>query len=64
MLQDVGATDIAEIEQELVEEGMPAEEIKRLCDVHVAVFRESLETQEKPDCSPTWKNTALRDRRR
>ncbi|HDQ72974.1 MAG TPA: DUF438 domain-containing protein [Chloroflexi bacterium] len=52
LLQDVGATDIAEIEQELVEEGMPAEEIKRLCDVHVAVFRESLETQEKPDTIP------------
>jgi len=48
LLQDVGAMDIAEIEQELVEE----EEIKRLCDVHVAVFRESLETQEKPDTIP------------
>ena len=52
LLQDVGATDIAEIEQELVEEGMPVEEIKHLCDVHVAVFRESLETQEKPDTIP------------
>ena len=27
LLQDVGATDIAQIEQELVEEGMPVEEI-------------------------------------
>lgn len=52
LLQDVGATDIAEIEQELVEEGMPVEEIKHLCDVHVTVFRESLETQEKPDTIP------------
>jgi len=52
LLQDVGATDIATIEQELVEEGMPAEEIKHLCDVHVAVFRESLEEQEKPDTIP------------
>ena len=52
LLQDVGAMDIATIEQELVEEGMPPEEIKHLCDVHVAVFRESLETQEKPDTIP------------
>ena len=52
LLQDVGAMDIAEIEQELVEEGMPPMEIKHLCDVHVAVFRESLETQEKPDTIP------------
>ncbi len=49
LLQGVSATEISQIEQELVEEGMPVEEIKRLCDVHVAVFRESLETQEKPD---------------
>ena len=35
----VGATDIAQIEQELIEEGMPETEIQRLCDVHVAVFR-------------------------
>ena len=52
LLQDVGAMDIAQIEQELVEEGMPVEEIKHLCDVHVAVFRASLETQEKPDTVP------------
>jgi len=52
LLQDVGAMDIAEIEQELVQEGMPVVEIKRLCDVHVAVFRESLETQQKPDTVP------------
>ncbi|MEA3341203.1 MAG: DUF438 domain-containing protein, partial [Chloroflexota bacterium] len=52
LLEDVGAMDIAAIEQELVEEGMPVGEIKRLCDVHVVVFRESLETQEKPDTVP------------
>jgi len=52
LLEDVGAMDIASIEQELVEEGMPVGEIKRLCDVHVAVFRESLETHEKPDTVP------------
>jgi hypothetical protein len=44
--------DIAEIEQELIEEGMPEAEIQRLCDVHVAVFRESLEAEASPDTVP------------
>ncbi len=52
LLEDVGATEIAEIEQELIEEGMPATEIQRLCDVHVAVFRESLEEEESPESAP------------
>ncbi len=52
LLQDVGATEIAEIEQALIEEGLPETEVKRLCDVHVAVFRESLEAQAKPDTMP------------
>ncbi len=52
LLDDVGAADIAAIEQELIEEGMPATEIQRLCDVHVAVFRESLDEQESADSLP------------
>jgi DUF438 domain-containing protein len=52
LLRDVGATEIAEIEQALIEEGLPETEVKRLCDVHVAVFRESLEAQARPDTIP------------
>ena len=52
LLEDVGAMDIAEIEQELIEEGMAETEIQRLCDVHVAVFRESLEGEQSPDTVP------------
>jgi len=52
LLRDVGATEIAEIEQALIAEGLPETEIKRLCDVHVAVFRESLDTQVKPEAMP------------
>ena len=52
LLDDVGATEIAEIEQALIAEGLPETEIKRLCDVHVAVFRESLEAQAKPEAIP------------
>ncbi len=52
LLQDVGPSDIAQIEQSLIAEGMPETEIKRLCDVHVAVFRDSLDAQAKPETLP------------
>ena len=52
LLRDVGASEIAEIEQALINEGLPEMEVKRLCDVHVAVFRDSLEAQAKPDTVP------------
>jgi len=43
--------EIAEIEQELIGEGLPREEIRRLCDVHLAVFSEQLE-KEKTETPP------------
>ncbi|MGD1993079.1 MAG: DUF438 domain-containing protein [Anaerolineae bacterium] len=52
LLQDVGATEVAEIEQALIDEGLPEMEVKRLCDVHVAVFRDSLDTQVPPQSLP------------
>jgi DUF438 domain-containing protein len=45
---DVSASEIAEIEQKLIEDGLPETEVKRLCDVHVEVFKHSLDKQEKP----------------
>jgi PAS domain S-box-containing protein len=45
VLAGVSSIEIAKIEQELTTEGMPREEIQRLCDVHLAVFREQLEKQ-------------------
>lgn len=48
LLSDVGATEIAALEQELIQEGMPETEIKSLCDVHVSVFKDSLDNQPKP----------------
>ena len=38
--------DIARAEQELVEEGMEIQEIRRLCEVHLALFKEGLDKQE------------------
>jgi hypothetical protein len=45
VLEGISPVEIAKIEQELVKEGMPREEIQKLCDVHMAVFREQLEKQ-------------------
>lgn len=45
ILKDVGPTEIAQVEEELIKEGMPKEEIQRLCDVHLTVFKESLEKE-------------------
>ncbi len=42
---DVSATDISVVEEELIREGMPRERIRKLCDVHLAVFRDSIEQQ-------------------
>lgn len=52
LLRNVGAAEIAQIEQALISEGLPQSEVKRLCDVHVAVFRESLDAQMPPEGTP------------
>ena len=52
LIQDVSAKEIAEMEQSLIREGMPETEIKRLCDVHVQVFKDSLEKHDIPDVPP------------
>ena len=46
VLKDTKPEDIAKMEQELVKEGMPREELQRLCDVHLAVFGEQVQDQE------------------
>jgi len=44
-LEGISSLEIAKVEQELIKEGMPREEIQKLCDVHMAVFRKQLEKQ-------------------
>ena len=46
VLEGVSPVEIAMAEEELINEGMPREEIQQLCEVHLAVFRESLEREE------------------
>jgi DUF438 domain-containing protein len=52
LIKDIEPSEIARMEQKLIEEGMPESEIKRLCDVHVEVFKESLGQQEVPVAPP------------
>ncbi|TKJ29776.1 MAG: histidine kinase [Chloroflexi bacterium B3_Chlor] len=46
VVRDTTPAEVAKVEQELIEEGMPREEIQQLCDVHLALFRESLEREQ------------------
>ncbi|WP_304241205.1 DUF438 domain-containing protein [Gracilinema caldarium] len=49
LIKNVSAEEIAAMEQALMQAGMPAEEIQRLCEVHVTVFENSLESQGRPE---------------
>lgn len=49
--QDFGTVtteEIVELEQSLMEEGMPVSEVQRLCDVHAALFEGSIEEIHRP----------------
>jgi DUF438 domain-containing protein len=52
LIKDTSASEISEMEQKLIEEGLPEDEVKRLCDVHVQVFKESLESKPLPSAIP------------
>jgi uncharacterized protein len=49
LIVGVNSAEIARMEQALISEGMPVEDVQRLCDVHVTVFKESLD--EKPSAT-------------
>lgn len=46
LLKEVQPDEIAKIEEELIKEGMDRNEIQKLCEVHLLVFKESLEKKE------------------
>lgn len=45
---DVSAEEIAQAEQALITNGLPVSEVQRLCDVHAAVFKGSIEEIHQP----------------
>jgi DUF438 domain-containing protein len=52
LIRDISPAEISKMEQTLIDEGMPEDEVKRLCDVHVQVFKESLAGQPLPSAIP------------
>lgn len=52
VLEGTDSLEIAKIEEELAKEGMKREEMRKLCDVHMAIFKEQLEKQQ-PDLQPS-----------
>lgn len=52
VLDQVGASEISALESELMAEGMAEEEIRRMCDLHVAVFRDTLAQEPQADAVP------------
>ncbi len=48
LIEGVSVAEISELEQRLIMEGMPVKEVQRLCDVHAAVFKGSIEDIHKP----------------
>ncbi|SHI75634.1 DUF438 domain-containing protein [Lutispora thermophila] len=49
LIKGVSASEISEMEAALIAEGMPVQEVQRLCDVHAAVFKGSIEDIHKED---------------
>ncbi len=53
ILVDVSATEVADMEQSLISSGeLTAQQVTALCDLHVEVFKESLDVQQTPETTP------------
>jgi uncharacterized protein len=52
VIKGATAGEIAEAERAMIAEGVSVSEIQRLCDLHVAVFRDSLDEEPSPDSLP------------
>lgn len=50
IIKNLSSLEIAQAEEQLIKEGMPAEQILHMCDVHLAVLQETLE--EEQDLAP------------
>jgi len=52
IIKETSAEEIADMENALIQEGFPVEEIQRLCEVHAEVFDASLKKEGKPSKIP------------
>jgi DUF438 domain-containing protein len=53
LTEGISPSEITEMEQALVDEGMPVEEIQGLCDVHASVFKGSIKDIHSDDTKPS-----------
>ncbi|MCK5008606.1 MAG: DUF438 domain-containing protein, partial [Spirochaetales bacterium] len=47
LIRNVSPEEIAQMEQALIAEGVPVEQVQKVCDVHVQVFEQALGRQRK-----------------
>jgi DUF438 domain-containing protein len=52
MLGQVPYDEVVEVEQELISEGLPSEEVLKLCDVHTEALRGVIDTSAAPEVPP------------
>jgi DUF438 domain-containing protein len=50
---NVTSTEIAELEQSLIDEGLSPEEIKKFCNVHALIFESALQQAAMPETAPS-----------
>jgi DUF438 domain-containing protein len=48
LIADISPGELAEVEQSLIDDGLPEEEVKRMCSLHVEVFKEGLDKGDVP----------------
>ncbi len=49
LLKDLSPEEIAQAEQALIAEGVPVEDVQKLCEIHVAAFEDSLKKSSRRD---------------
>ena len=52
LIRDISPEEIANVEQSLINEGVPVEHVQKLCDIHVQVFDDALKKQGKTKVLP------------
>lgn len=52
ILHELSPEELAEAEQALIAEGVPVEEVQKLCEVHVAAFEDALKQSSRSDKTP------------
>jgi DUF438 domain-containing protein len=52
LIRNVGPEEIAEMEQALIAEGVPVEQVQQVCDIHVQVFEDALSRKKKSRTLP------------